>query len=67
MSKRERDERDIWDSKDVADYLGCSEPHVTKMANTQGLPHMRLGRLWRFRRADVLAWELEQVQKAVAS
>jgi len=53
-------DREIWDRKDVAQLLGCSTQHVINLANDQGLPHMRLGKLWRFRREDVLAWVAAQ-------
>jgi len=60
-SAEPRAERDVWDTSDVADHFGCSLPHVHKLAREDGLPHLRLGRLWRFRRVDVLAWQDEQV------
>lgn len=64
--KHERYSRDVWDTTDVASHFGCSAPHVHKLAREDGLPHMRLGRLWRFRRVDVLAWETSRVKKGAA-
>jgi excisionase family DNA binding protein len=57
-----RHERDIWTREDVAAHYGCSLPHVHKLIADQGLPHMHLGALLRFRREDVLAWQTAQVK-----
>ena len=65
--QHERYARAVWDTKDVAGHFGCSRPHVVKLAEECGLPHMRLGRLWRFLQADVLAWQLDQVKKKGAA
>lgn len=51
----------IWTLDDCAGHLRCSRPTVRKMAKTQGLPFFMIGRLWRFRSADVLAWEAKQI------
>lgn len=58
----DRGRRDIWNSQDVADHFGCSLPHVAKIVRDQGLPCLHLGKLVRFRREDVLAWQNEQVK-----
>lgn len=58
--KHERYSRDVWDANDVAAHFGCSRPHVVKLAEKNGLPYMRLGRLWRFLQLDVHEWEAEQ-------
>jgi len=50
----------------LAKRLSCSEPHVRKLAKTQGLPHIRLGKLWRFRLVDVKQWEEEQAKNGAA-
>jgi excisionase family DNA binding protein len=54
-------ERDVWDRNDVADHFGCSLPHVLKLVRDQELPCLHLGKLIRFRREDVLAWQTRQV------
>jgi excisionase family DNA binding protein len=41
---------------EVAQLLRCSEPHVTALIERDGLPAFRLGKLWRFKRSEVLAW-----------
>lgn len=62
VRKAPRDERDIWDRHDVAAHFCCSLPHLLKLVRDQGLPHMRLGTLVRFRRLDVIAWQETQVK-----
>lgn len=61
-AKQTREKRDIWDSKDVAEHFGCSLPHVTKLIRDQALPCLYLGKLVRFRREDVIAWQNDQVK-----
>ncbi len=48
--------RDIWDRRDVAAYFVCSSPTVGTMVKRDGLPSVKVGRLERFRRVDVIAW-----------
>ena len=47
---------DIMTRGEVALLLRCSEPHVVALIEREGLPAFRLGKLWRFRRSEVLAW-----------
>jgi excisionase family DNA binding protein len=61
-TKAPRDKRDIWDRHDVAEHFGCSLPHVVKLVRDQELPCIHLGKLIRFRREDVIAWQTEQVK-----
>lgn len=63
-AKPDRHSRDIWDRNDVAEHFDCSLPHVLKLVRDQAMPHMQLGKLIRFRREDVLAWQAEQVAKS---
>ena len=56
-----RAEREIWSVKDVCEHFDCSRPHVYKLMDSQGLPHMHLGALLRFRRDDVITWQNAQV------
>lgn len=55
---------DIWSLDDAAEHFKCSTKHVQKMARTQRLPYFMMGRLWRFPRAEVLAWEQAQIAKS---
>lgn len=41
---------------EVADYLSCSVSTVRRLAAAGRVPHYRLGRIVRFRRAEVDAW-----------
>jgi len=47
---------DIMTRAEVALLLRCSEPHVIALVEREALPGFRLGRPWRFRRSEVLAW-----------
>jgi len=41
---------------DAAEYLATTERHVRDMAWRRILPHVKVGRLVRFDRADLDAW-----------
>jgi excisionase family DNA binding protein len=56
MRKAELLSDEILTRAEVAQLLRCSEPHVTALIERDGLPAFRLGKLWRFRRSEVLAW-----------
>ena len=47
---------DFMTRAEVAELLRCSEPHVVALVERDKLPAFRLGKLWRFRRSEVLAW-----------
>lgn len=51
----------IWSLDDTAAHFKCSTKTIQKMAREQKLPYFMMGRLWRFRSADVLAWEQAQM------
>jgi len=54
----------LWHPSDVATYLGIHEKTVIKMARKQQLPALRLGKHWRFRRADLVSWTASQVNSS---
>ena len=56
MRKAEIPSDEILTRTEVAHFLRCSEPHVTALIERDGLPAFRLGKLWRFKRSEVLAW-----------
>jgi excisionase family DNA binding protein len=41
---------------EVARLLKCSPPHIVALVEREQLPSFRLGKLWRFRRSQVMAW-----------
>ncbi len=41
---------------DVRLYLGVNRDTVYKWVNEKGLPALKIGRLWKFRKADVDEW-----------
>ena len=42
--------------EDVAEILGVSKATVNKMMKERGMPHLKVGKLVRFDRDDVLVW-----------
>ncbi len=44
----------------VAQYLNCSVSTVRRLVLKARIPHFRLGKLVRFRRADIDAWLIYQ-------
>ncbi|HNV67720.1 MAG TPA: helix-turn-helix domain-containing protein, partial [Bacteroidales bacterium] len=42
--------------EDVRLYLGVNRDTVYKWVNEKGLPALKIGRLWKFRKADVDEW-----------
>lgn len=47
---------------DAGNFLGIHEKTAIKMARLRQLPALRLGKHWRFRRADLASWAEDQVQ-----
>lgn len=41
---------------DLRLYLGVNRDTVYKWVNEKGLPALKIGRLWKFRKADVDEW-----------
>jgi excisionase family DNA binding protein len=58
----------VWSLAETARHFVCSTKTVQMLCREQGLPFFMIGRLWRFRRSDVLAWQAAQIEasKAVA-
>ena len=52
----------LWTPTDAGTYLGVHPKTVVKMARLGQLPALRLGKHWRFRRADLVAWAESQVK-----
>ena len=48
------------DSRGVADLLGCSVPTVERLTKSGAIPSFKVGRLRRYRRADVLSHQNEK-------
>jgi excisionase family DNA binding protein len=42
--------------EDLRLYLGVNRDTVYKWVNEKGLPALKIGRLWKFRKADVDEW-----------
>lgn len=52
----------LWHPTDAGQFLGLHEKTVIKMARNRQLPALRLGKHWRFRCTDLVAWADSQVQ-----
>jgi excisionase family DNA binding protein len=50
------DDDRLWDTDDVARYLGISKRSVTNLRLYEGLPSIKVGKLVRYRRDSVDAW-----------
>lgn len=50
---------------EAAAYFKCSTKTVQRMCRARKLPYFMMGKLWRFRRTDLLSWEQAQMQNAV--
>lgn len=61
-------DNEVWSLDDAAQHLKCCGKSVQRLTRERGLPFFMIGRLWRFRRSDVLAWQAAQIEasKAVA-
>ncbi len=51
----------IWNSCEAAQYLRISPRTLTRMARHGEIPSIQIGRLWRFRRADLDEWLTRKV------
>lgn len=61
---------DRWLSvEDVSIYLGVNRETVYKWVSDKGLPAHKIGRLWKFRKADVEKWveQFSTNKKAIKS
>lgn len=54
---------DYLTTEQVAELLGCVRESVSTYCTRDGLPCVRIGRIRRFRREDVLAWLEERSSK----
>lgn len=60
-----KDEPEVLTRAQCAELLGVHERTVPALVETRGLPCAgRIGKLWRFRRSEVLAW-LDSRRKAM--
>ena len=46
----------LYNSKQLADYLGFSEGYVRQLVCAKKIPHIKLGRSLRFELSDIQAW-----------
>ncbi len=51
-------------SRDVAHILDCSPDEVIELANNKKLKATKVGRFWKYRAADVVAYKKRLVKRA---
>jgi len=61
LPSREQAVEAIWNSDQAARYLRISPRTLTRMARRGEIPSIQIGRLWRFRRADLDDWLTRKV------
>ena len=54
---------ELWDIKRVSQYLGIKRSTLYAMIERREIPHYRIGRLARFRPAEIDAWLLTKKQE----
>jgi len=52
----------LWHPRDAAAYLGINQKTVIRMARQRQIPSLRLGKHWRFRVSDMVAWAAGKVE-----
>jgi len=57
-------EREVLTREEAAELLQMHAKQVTLFVKTKGLPGQKMGRGWRFRRSELLAWLARQGQGA---
>ena len=53
---------ELWDIRRVSQYLGIKRSTLYAMIERKEIPHYRIGRLARFRQAEIDAWLLTKKQ-----
>jgi excisionase family DNA binding protein len=54
---------ELWDIRKVSQYLGTKRSTLYAMIEKREIPHYRIGRLARFRQAEIDAWLLTKKQE----
>jgi excisionase family DNA binding protein len=60
-------EETIWDCAEAAAYLKIHPRTLIRMAREGLIPGFRIGKLWRFRAADLDSWAATQVHSLRSS
>jgi excisionase family DNA binding protein len=50
------DTRPLWTIKEVAEFLRLKPETVRMMARKENLPAIKVGRVWRFNRNEIVSW-----------
>ena len=48
--------KNLWNTKDLADFLGKSPQWVRENVNELSIPALKLGQQWRFDPDDIYIW-----------
>ena len=63
MPERPNRVNEIWNVREVADYLRCHQSTVYRLLYKGGLPAFKLGSDWRFTRAAIDKWVADQYRR----
>jgi excisionase family DNA binding protein len=55
MKKKKEENRTLMGTKQLAEYLDCCDFTIRKLIKN-GLPHIKLGKVYRFHEAEILRW-----------
>ena len=53
-----------WNNARAARYIGCTEATLRVWVSRRKVPHLKVGRLVRFRKVDLDRWLNKQVRQA---
>jgi excisionase family DNA binding protein len=51
---------DLVSAQALAKFLKCSDKHIRNLARKKGMPHVRVGRVYRFSWPQVRQWLMQQ-------
>lgn len=60
-------DNDVIGSEECAALLRCTPEQVEELARAGDLPGLKIGRSWRFVKADLLAWLAQKAREEAAS
>lgn len=64
-SKEPEKRKTIMNVREVAEYLRISEAKVYRLANQGGIPVVRIGKAWRFRKDILDEWIRQNTEASV--
>ena len=56
MERRRKEVEKLWDSKQLAEYLGLSISHIRRLLCRGQIPGFKIGGVWRFDPDEIREW-----------